>query len=207
MENNGKRHEKLSKKLLPYCREPGTKRPRSSSRPPNAESRTKPTRWDTNYCYKFADGTCTKTESECDRPHLTEAQAKAKAAGKVAPPPKAKPKQNLGRLHLPAARSDEEAAAKIAAIISESNRKAPPEDSFPPRLLAWDEQTGRHSRVIERTTPGTPGYISPQELRERDAVRKERGEPLDSPRVGPSICEPCPWEHTGVARVEEVEEE
>ena len=103
--------------------------------------------------------------------------------------------------------SDEEAAASIADIAAESRREALPEAGFPPQLIAWDAQTGRHTRVIERTTPGTPGYISPQELRERDAARKVRGEPLDSPRVGPSICEPYPWEHTGVARVEEVEEE
>ena len=192
MANNGKKHEKLSKKLLPYCREPGTKRPRSSSRPPAGERKAPPVRWATNYCYKFADGTCKKSEGECDRPHLTEAQAKAKAEGKVAPPPKAKPKPVVHGPRHYRGRFDPD---------------APPEASFPPQLFSWDAQTGRHTRIIERTTPGTPGYISPQELRERDAMRKEKGEPLDSPRVGPSILDPHPWESTGVARVEEVVEE
>ena len=74
-------------------------------------------------------------------------------------------------------------------------------------MFAWDPLTGRHTRIIEQTTPGKPGYISPEEIRERDKLRKERGEPLDSPRVGASILDPHPQPPAGMVLIEEAEEE
>ena len=103
LEKNGKKHDKLPKTLLPYLREPGKQRPRSASRPPRDASRSReekptrkplPTRWDTEYCYRYADGTCKKSEEECGRPHLTEEAAKEKAGGKVAPRPAPKAKSS-----------------------------------------------------------------------------------------------------------------
>ena len=93
MAANGKCHDKLPAKLMKYLLPPGH-RARSSSRPPPAATANKDgpkTRWDTNYCWKHADGTC--TDPNCPRKefHMTEAQAKAKAKG-IALAPKAKGK-------------------------------------------------------------------------------------------------------------------
>ena len=86
-EKHGKEHDQLPKKLLGYLREPGQKRGRSGSPARNAEGKSYEeqlnARWATQYCHKFADGKCSKTEEECGRPHLTNEEAKAKAEGKT----------------------------------------------------------------------------------------------------------------------------
>ena len=79
---------------MPYIREPGVRRPRSSSRTRGdgggGQRKPLPTRWDTRYCYRHADGHCPKTEEECGFPHITEEEAKERAGGKVAPKPEPK---------------------------------------------------------------------------------------------------------------------
>ena len=61
------------------------------------------TRWDTDYCYKFADeGACPKEEKDC-QPHITVAAANAKADGKAKPKadPKPKPKVKTAAAAFP----------------------------------------------------------------------------------------------------------
>ena len=114
-----KKHDKLPTNLVQYCRKPGKEaareRAKSASKVREAAAAVPPkkagarkrsrspagkptgdkTRWDTPYCWDYADGKCQVAEAECPRklPHLTEAQAKAKAQGKARAP---KPKSPAG---------------------------------------------------------------------------------------------------------------
>ena len=112
METFNKKHDKLPANLMQYCRQPGKAAAKARAKsatavreaaaavPPKkaggrrrsrspAGTPTEPkTRWDTPYCWGFADGTCKAKATECPRklPHLTDAQAKSKAGGKARPP-------------------------------------------------------------------------------------------------------------------------
>ena len=129
MKVNKKKHDKLPKELAPYCRKPGqaAAKARSASRTQAAANPTKGTRgtspsakdtkvrWDTIYCWDFADGKCKHNEEDCPRkPHLTEAQAKAAAKSKARAKGKAKAKSKT-RAKSPGATA---AAAVITSTIA-----------------------------------------------------------------------------------------
>ena len=125
MRDNNKKHDRLSKDLLQYCRMPGKaaakkraasasayhkSNPKSSSKSPAPQPKT---RWDTPYCWDFADGKCQLAEADCPRkPHLTEGQAKAAAKGKARAKPKGK---SRGRSPAGAARAAGDISSALAA--------------------------------------------------------------------------------------------